>query len=115
MLLDLEAHREVKTEIDSDNSSHGEVSQVATVLQADLLGLDLPTYKASSSEVCRHCGACLWPTHLVAPAALDSTCLWLQVSPSIQSVAAEPKRHRSPSGTLIKFTCARVQHALMLL
>ncbi len=57
MLLDLEAHREVKTEIDSDNSSQGEFSQAATVLQADLLGLNSPTYKASSSEVCRHCDA----------------------------------------------------------
>ncbi len=61
MLLDLEAHKEVKTEIDSDNSSLGEVSQAATVLQADLLGLNSPTYKASSSEVCRHCDACLKP------------------------------------------------------
>ncbi|KAL0038494.1 hypothetical protein WJX77_008466 [Trebouxia sp. C0004] len=69
MLLDLEAHKEVKTKKDSDKCSQGEVSQAATVLQADLLGLNSPTYKASTSKV----------------------------SPSIQPVATEPKRHRSPS------------------
>ncbi len=70
MLLDLEAHKELKTEIDSDNSSLGEVSQAATVLQADLLGLNSPTHKASSPEVCRHCSACLKPWHQLHLTAL---------------------------------------------
>ena len=115
MLSDLQAHKEVKTEIDSDNSSQGEVSPAATVLQADLLGLNSPTYKATISEVCRHCSAFLKPWQQMVSAAFDSTCLWLQVSPSIQPVATEPNRHRSPSGIVIKLTCAWVQHALVLL
>ncbi len=80
MLLDLEAHKEVKTEIDSDNSSQGEVFQAATVLQADLLGLNSPTYKASSSEVCRHGSACLKPWHQLHLTALVCGCRSLQAS-----------------------------------
>ena len=79
MLLDLEAHKEVKTEIDSDNSSQGEVSQ-ALVLQADLLGLSSPTDNASSSEVCTHCGACLKPWHQLHLTALGCGCRSLQAS-----------------------------------
>lgn len=79
-MLDLEAHKEVKTEIDSDNSSQAEVFQAATVLQADLLGLNSPTYKALSSEVCRCCSVRLKPWHQLHLTVLVCGCRSLQAS-----------------------------------
>lgn len=80
MLLDLEAHKELNTEIDSDNSCQGEVPLAAPVLQADLLGLILPTDNASTSEVCKHCSAYLKHWHQLHLTALVCGCRSLQAS-----------------------------------